>query len=77
MPKVEVAERGRHQQLRAPLRQALPARHAAEMLVDVDKHKAVEGITPEQVAKMQRRWLGFQKELKSVEESHGSEALNL
>jgi hypothetical protein len=60
-----------------PYAKALLAATPAEMLLDPDKHKPVEGITPEQVAKMQKEMAGLQKELKSVEESHGSEALNL
>jgi hypothetical protein len=46
------------------------------MLLDPEKHKPAEGVTPEQVAKMQEEMEGLQKELKSVEESHGTEALN-
>jgi ParB-like chromosome segregation protein Spo0J len=60
-----------------PYAKALLAATPAEMLVDADKHKAVEGITPEQVAKMQKEMAGLQKELKGVEETHGSEVLNL
>ena len=47
------------------------------MLLDPEKHKPVDGVTPEQVAKMQKEMEGLQKDLKSVEESHGTEALNL
>ncbi len=60
-----------------PYAKALLAATPAEMLVNPDKHKPVEGITPEQVAKMQKEMAGLQKELKSVEETHGSEVLNL
>lgn len=48
-----------------------------EMLVDPEKHRVVEGLTPEQVAKMEQEMEGLQRDLKLVEESHGNEFLNL
>jgi hypothetical protein len=47
------------------------------MLVDPDKHKVVEGLTPEQVAKMEKEMEALQRDLKLVEESHGNQVLNL
>ncbi|MBV8811012.1 MAG: hypothetical protein JO033_20270 [Acidobacteriaceae bacterium] len=47
------------------------------MLVDPDKHKVVEGLTPEQVAKMEKEMEVLQRELALIEESHGNQVLNL
>jgi hypothetical protein len=47
------------------------------MLVDPDRHKHLDGLTPEQAAKMQREMEVLQRELKLIEESHGNEVLNL
>ena len=60
-----------------PYAKALLAATPEEMLLDPEKHKLVEGITAEQVAKMQKEMEGLQKDLKCVEESHGNEVLNL
>jgi hypothetical protein len=60
-----------------PYAKALLAATPEEMLLDPEKHKLVEGITAEQVAKMQKEMEGLQKDLKGVEESHGNEVLNL
>ena len=45
--------------------------------VDPDKHKDVEGLTPEQVAKMEKEMEVLQRDLKLIEESHGNQVLNL
>jgi hypothetical protein len=47
------------------------------MLVDGEKHKVVEGLTPEQVVKMEKEMEALQRDLKLVEESHGNEVFNL
>ncbi len=45
------------------------------MLVEPDKHKVVEGLTPEQLAKMEKEMEALQRDLKLVEESHGNQVL--
>src|ERR1017187_9637918 len=60
-----------------PYTKALLAATKPDMLVDPEKHNAVEGLTPEQVAKMQTEMEVLQRELKLIEESHGTEVLNL
>ena len=61
----------------APYTKALLAATLPDMLLDPDKHKSVDGLTPEQVAKMQKEMDVLQRELKLIEESHGNEVLNL
>ena len=61
----------------APYVKALLAATHPEMLVDSDKHKVVEGLTPEQVTKMEKEMDGLQRDLKLIEELHGTEVLNL
>ncbi len=60
-----------------PYVKALVAATPPEMLVDPDKHKVVEGLTPEQVTKMEKEMEALQRDLKHVEESHGNQVLNL
>ncbi len=48
-----------------------------DMLVDPDKHKVVEGLTPEQITKMEKEMETLQRDLKQVEESYGNQVLNL
>jgi prepilin-type processing-associated H-X9-DG protein len=60
-----------------PYTKALLAATKPEMLVDPEKHKPVDGLTPEQVARMQKEMEVLQRELKLLEESHGNEVLNL
>lgn len=60
-----------------PYTKALLAATKPEMLVEPEKHKPVDGLTPEQVAKMQKEMEVLQRELKLLEESHGNEVLNL
>ena len=47
------------------------------MLVDADKSKIVEGLTPEQVNKMEKEMGVLQRDLKAIEEAYGNEVLNL
>jgi len=61
----------------SPYIKALLAATPADMLLDPDKHKVAEGLTPEQMAKMERETEVLHRELKLVEESHGNEVLNL
>jgi hypothetical protein len=60
-----------------PYTKALLAATKPDLLVDPEKHNVVEGLTPEQVAKMQTEMEVLQRELKLIEESHGTEVLNL
>jgi hypothetical protein len=55
---------------------ALLAATRSDMLVSPDKHRTVEGLTPEQVAKMEKME-ALQRDLKLIEDSHGNEVLNL
>ena len=47
------------------------------MLVDPDKRKVIEGLTPEQIAKMEKEMDSLQRDMKLIEASHGNEVLNL
>jgi hypothetical protein len=47
------------------------------MLVDPDKQKHVDGLSPEQMARMEKEMEDLQRDLRVVEESHGNEVLNL
>jgi hypothetical protein len=60
-----------------PYVNALVAATRPDMLVDPDKHKVVEGLTPEQVAKMEKEMEVLQRDLSLIEESHGNQVLNL
>ena len=60
-----------------PYIKALLAATHPEMLVDPDKSKIVEGLTPEQVSKMEKEMEVLQRDLKAIEESYGNEVLNL
>ena len=60
-----------------PYAKALFAATQPDMLLEPDKHKAVKGLTPEQVAKMENEMESLQRDLKLVEESHGNQVLNL
>jgi ParB-like chromosome segregation protein Spo0J len=60
-----------------PYARALLAATRAEMLVNPDKQKALEGLTPDQVAKMEKEMEDLQQELAVIEDSHGNQVLNL
>lgn len=60
-----------------PYVKALLAATRSEMLVDPAKHKLTETLSPEQVAKMEKEMEDLQRELKTIEESHGTQVLNL
>jgi hypothetical protein len=60
-----------------PYTKALLASTPAEMLVDPDKHKVIEGLTSEQIAKMEKEMDSLHRDLKLIEASHGNEVLNL
>jgi len=60
-----------------PYAKALLAATQREQLIEPDKHKDIKGLTPEQVAKMEKEMESLQGELKLIEDSHGSQVLNL
>jgi hypothetical protein len=60
-----------------PYARALFAATHPDMLLDPDKHKVVDGLTPEQISKMEKEMEVLQRDLKLVEESHGNQVLNL
>jgi RepB plasmid partitioning protein/ParB/Sulfiredoxin domain len=60
-----------------PYIKALLAATPAEMLIDGEKNKAVDGLSPDQVARMEKEMEALQRDLKHVEESHGDEVFNL
>ena len=60
-----------------PYVKALLAATPSEMLIDSEKTKAVEGLSPDHVARMEKEMEALQRDLKQVEESHGNEVFNL
>jgi hypothetical protein len=60
-----------------PYTKALLGATPAEMLIDPDKSKPLQGLTPEQFAKMQKEMEVLQRDLQAVHQSHGNEMLEL
>ena len=60
-----------------PYAKALLVATHPDMLVDPDKPKIAEGLTQEQVAKMEKEMEVLQRDLTLIEESHGNQVLNL
>jgi ParB-like chromosome segregation protein Spo0J len=60
-----------------PYVRALYAATNRELLLGSVESKKAFGLTPEQLAKMEREVEGLQRELKLIEESYGTETLNL
>ena len=60
-----------------PYTKALLAATPPDMVVESDRHKTVDGLTTEQMARMTREMETLQRDLKVVEESHGNQVLNL
>lgn len=60
-----------------PYVKALYAASQPEMLNEPDKHKVVQGLTTDQVAKMEKEMEVLQRDLSLIEESHGNQVLNL
>jgi hypothetical protein len=60
-----------------PYAKALLVATHPDMLVDPDKRKEAEGLTPEQIAKMEKEMETLQRDLKLVEDLHGTQVLNL
>ena len=60
-----------------PYAKALLAATPPAMLVDPDKRKISEGLTPEQLAKMEKEMEMLQRDLRVVEDTHGNSVLNL
>jgi hypothetical protein len=55
----------------------LAAATPAEQLVDPDRGKEVRGLTPEDVARMEREMASHAREFKLIEETHGRNTLHL
>ena len=78
MRQIEVAELlAAASNFSVPYIKALLAATHPDMLIDPDKSKIVEGLSPEQVSKMEKEMEALQRDLKSVEETYGNEVLNL
>ena len=78
MRQIEVAElMGTASNFSVPYAKALLAATRPEYLIDPEKHRVVDGLTPEQVSKMQREMDVLQRDLKVIEDTHGNEVLNL
>lgn len=60
-----------------PYAKALLAATPSDGLLEPEKSKSVEGLSPEQVARMEKEMEALQRDLKIVEESHGNHVLNL
>jgi RepB plasmid partitioning protein/ParB-like nuclease domain len=60
-----------------PYVKALFAATPPEMLVDPEKYKPIQGLTPEQTAKMEKEMENLQRDLNQIEDSHGNQVLNL
>ena len=56
---------------------ALLAATPQDQLVDSEKPKAFKGISPEQIARMEKEMASLQHEIKLLEDSYGSDHLNL
>jgi hypothetical protein len=56
---------------------ALFAATNQSLLLETEKPKRLHGLSPEQMQKMEREIEGLQKDLKLIEESYGTEMLNL
>lgn len=75
---IEVSElMGAAANFSVPYAKALLAATAPTMLVNQDKRKVSEGLTPEQVCKMEKEMETLQRDLRAIEESHGNAVLNL
>jgi ParB-like chromosome segregation protein Spo0J len=60
-----------------PYTKALLAATSPDMLVEPEKHKSVDGLTPDQMTRMTKEMEMLQRDLKVVEENHGNQVLNL
>ena len=60
-----------------PYAKALLAATNPEMLLDASKQKVIDGLLPEQIAKMEQEMESLQRDLSVIEESHGNQVLNL
>lgn len=60
-----------------PYVKALYAATKRDLLVKDDESKKAFGLTPEQMARMEREIEGLQRDLKLIEESYGTETINL
>ena len=55
----------------------LVAATATEQLVETDRPKEIRGLTPDEIARMEREMESVGREFKLIEESHGKNVLNL
>jgi len=60
-----------------PYVKALLAATSSRMLINPDKSEIMQGLTAEQVAKMEKEMEGLQVDLKTIEATYGTEVLNL
>lgn len=60
-----------------PYMKALLAATPPDMRLDPDKRKASDGLTAEQITKMEKEMEVLQRDLKLIEDSRGEEVLNL
>jgi len=60
-----------------PYVKALLAATPPRMLINPDKSKIAQGLTAEEVAKMEKEMEGLQGDLKAIEATYGTEVLNL
>jgi hypothetical protein len=78
MRQIEVAELlATANNFSVPYTKALLAATPPDMLVEPERHKSVDGLTSEQMAKMTKEMETLQRDLKAIEESHGNQVLNL
>ncbi len=56
---------------------ALLAATPQEQLVESEKPKSFKGVSPEQIARMEREMANLQREMKLIEDSYGPDHLNL
>jgi hypothetical protein len=65
------------QQFLGAVHERAPGCDAAWVLVDPVSRSPIEGLTPEQMAKMEKDMEVLQRDLKQIEASHADEVLNL
>ena len=60
-----------------PYAKALFAATNPEMLLDASKQKVMDGLSPDQITKMEQEMESLQRDLSVIEENHGNQVLNL
>lgn len=61
----------------APYASALLASTPGDQLAKPDRQKKIKGLSPEQIARMEREMAQLQRQFKLVEQSYGTDVLNL